>query len=140
LEKGRSADDLIPLDPESGVHLLAAGPRSPRPLDVLSSERFATAIERWRTSFDFILVDVPPLLATSDALVLVPNIDYCVFVVRWRKTAWEAINQGLRLLTEAKARIAGVAVSQVDPRYFAANGFPSAIYSRYFRSANAREA
>ena len=132
-------DRLIQMDPHSGVHLLAAGPHHPRPLDILCSKQLARTIEGWRNSFDFILIDVPPLLATSDALVVVPIVDYCVFVVRWGKTGWETINHGLRLLTEVGARIAGVAVSRVDPRQFAPSGFPSAIYSRY-TGAGSREA
>jgi capsular exopolysaccharide synthesis family protein len=126
-------DALIQVDPHSGVHLLTAGPPHPRPLDILCSRELATAIERWRESFDFILIDVPPVLATPDALALVPVVDYCVFIVRWGKTDWETMDHGLRLLTEAGARIAGVAVSRVDAKQFSASGFPSAIYGGYGR-------
>ncbi len=129
-------DRLIQIDPHSGVHLLAAGPHNPRPLDILCSKQLARAIEGWRNSFDFILIDVPPVLATSDALVLVPIVDYCVFIARWGKTGWETINHGLRLLTEAGAGIAGVVVSRVDSRQFAPSGFSSDIYGPYARSGS----
>jgi capsular exopolysaccharide synthesis family protein len=116
LDEETSLDSLIQVDPISGVSLLAAGPHHPRPLDILCSGRLRTAIEGWRKSFDFILIDAPPVLAVPDAQVLVPLSDYCVFVVRWGKTGWEPINRGLRLLTEAGARIAGMAVSRVDAK------------------------
>jgi capsular exopolysaccharide synthesis family protein len=137
-------DSLIQIDSRSGVSLLTAGSHHPRPLDVLTSARFHEAISKWRNSFDFILIDAPPVLGLADARVLVPSADYCVFVVRWGKTGWEAINHGLRLLTEAGAKIAGVAVSRINSKEFAAEGFPGAeFYSRFYREherMGAREA
>jgi capsular exopolysaccharide synthesis family protein len=127
-------DSLIQVDPGSGVSLLAAGPPHPRPLEVLGSLCLRKAIEDWRKSFDFILIDAPPVLPIADARILVPAVDYCVFVARWRKTGWETAVQGLRLLTESGARIAGMAVSRVDVGQFATYGFPeSGIYGRSYR-------
>lgn len=132
-------DSLIQVDVRSGVCLLAAGPYDARPLDVLSAPQLHQAIAHWRSLFDVILIDAPPVLGMADARVLVPMADYCVFVVRWGKTGWEAINHGLRVLTEAGAKIAGVAVSRVNAKQFIAQGrrgaeFYNGFYGREMRN------
>ena len=131
---GTSINSLVQVD-TSGVHLLAAGPYHPRPLDILCSENLRAAIEEWRGSFDFILIDAPPVLATPDAQILVPLSDYCVFIVRWGKTGWEAINQGLQRLGDAGARLAGIAVSHVDGKQYSPGGYPAEIYARNVEEA-----
>jgi capsular exopolysaccharide synthesis family protein len=111
-----SLNQLVQIDPDSGVHLLPAGAHNARPIDVLTSAELTNAINTWRSSFDYILIDAPPVLVTPDAMALIPVTDYCVVVARWGKTAWEAIGHALLMLTDAGAKIAGLAVSQVDTR------------------------
>jgi capsular exopolysaccharide synthesis family protein len=140
LEPEVELDSYVQVDPNTGVALLSAGPHHPRPLEVLGSQRFRMALTGWRKSFDFILIDAPPVLPIADARILVPLSDYCVFVVRWGSTSWEALNQGLRLLIESGARIAGVTVSRVDVKQFATYGFADSSaygrsYRKYIRSA-----
>jgi len=126
-----SLDQFVQVDAHSGVHLLTAGPRNAHPVDILTSKQLANAIDAWRNSFDYILIDAPPVLATPDAVAMVPIVDYCVLVVRWGKTAWETIRNALRMLADADAKIAGIAVSRIDRKRFAANGFPSGRYGQY---------
>jgi capsular exopolysaccharide synthesis family protein len=116
-------DGLIQCDPVSGVFLLPAGRSSCRPIDVLSSARLRAAIKNWRHSFDLILIDGPPVLSVPDTRLLVPYIDYCVFVARWGKTGWESVNQALLLMIEAGARIAGITVSRVNVKEMERYGF-----------------
>jgi capsular exopolysaccharide synthesis family protein len=107
-------DAAIQVDSRTGVSLLAAGPYDPRSQNILRSPRLYEAIEAWRRSFDYILIDTPPVLPISDARILVPMVDRCVLVVRWGKTRWASVTHALRQLAEAGAEIAGVIVSQVD--------------------------
>jgi len=134
LDADTELNSLIQVDPRSGVSLLAAGSHHARPFDVLSAPRVHSAIAHWRNSFDIILIDAPPVLGMADARVLVPAADYCVFLVRWGKTSWDVISQGLRVLIEAGAKIAGVAVSRVNAKQSIAHGYAGAeAYSQLHR-------
>lgn len=125
---------LIQFDPYSGVAVLPAGSDHPRPMEVLGSPHLRQAIEAWRESFDYILIDAPPVLPIADPRMLVPLVDYCVFIARWGKTGWEVVNHGIRLLTDSGARIAGIAVSRVNVRQLSTYGFAdSGMYGRYSR-------
>jgi Mrp family chromosome partitioning ATPase len=72
--------------------------------------------DRWRTQYDVILIDSPPILAVGDAQILAQMADYSVVVARWGSTSWSALNQASRLLWESGAQIAGVTVSRANVR------------------------
>ena len=127
--------DLIQHDPVTGVHLLAAGEYHKRPLQVLGSSRLRSMIETWRTEYDVILIDSPPILAVGDARILAQLADYSVVVARWGKTSWCALNHALRLLADGGARIAGVTVSRVNIKQFATYDYADAgIYGSAYGS------
>jgi polysaccharide biosynthesis transport protein len=134
LDPSHDLGDSIYVDPKTGIEVLAAGPRHPAPQNVLRSPRLREAIETWRTLYDFILVDSPPVLPIADARILVPMTDYCVFVTQWRKTRWSAALHAITLLRESGARLAGIVVSKVDVKQLATYGFAdSAAYGRSYR-------
>jgi capsular exopolysaccharide synthesis family protein len=62
--------------------VLTAGPRPPYPAELLSSERMTTLLADWRTHFDFILIDTPPILSVTDAVLLSAKADIVLLVVR----------------------------------------------------------
>jgi Mrp family chromosome partitioning ATPase len=92
-------------------------------------------IETWRTEYDVILIDSPPILAVGDARILAQLADYSVVVARWGKTSWRALNHALRLLADGGARIAGVTVSRVNIKQFATYDYADAgIYGSAYGS------
>ncbi|MBS0219211.1 MAG: polysaccharide biosynthesis tyrosine autokinase [Proteobacteria bacterium] len=123
LDPARDPSESIHVDLKSGISVVTAGPRHPAPQNVLRSQRLAEVIETWRASYDFILVDSPPVLPISDARILVPLTDYCIFITRWRKTRWTAAFHALALLREAGARLAGIVVTKVDVKQLATYEF-----------------
>ena len=60
--------------------------------------------------YELIIIDSPPVLVVSDALVLAQLVDKTVYVVRWAETQREAVAHGIRQFSGAS--LAGVALSQ----------------------------
>jgi capsular exopolysaccharide synthesis family protein len=118
--------NLIQHDAVTGVDLLAAGEFHHGALPVLGSARLRNMIESWRTEYDVILLDAPPVLAVGDARLLAQVADYTVIVARWGKTRWNALNHAIRLLTEGGARVAGVVVSRVNVKQLATYDYADA--------------
>jgi Mrp family chromosome partitioning ATPase len=87
-----------------GFHLLSGG-ASPMPaterLEVL---RFRRLVEAARTSFDFVLVDCPPLEKAADAAVIQGALDGFLLVVRARHASRQAIRAALARLEPAAVR------------------------------------
>jgi len=129
--------EVIEADLRSGLRVIPAGPSVPHPTDLLGSQEMRNLLRRLEGVFDFIILDAPPLLAVSDALVLVRSVDKTIFMVRWAKTDRSTVNAGLKQLVEAGANIGGLILSLVDVRksvqYESGRGGRSSYHERYDR-------
>src|SRR5690606_3663377 len=95
---------------------ITAGSYAPNPPDLLGSPKMRELLRKLSDVFDLVILDAPPLLAVSDALVLVRHVDRTAFVVRWIKTGRQNLLTGLRQAIEAGASVAGLILTQVDTR------------------------
>ncbi len=120
---GVSTLDLVTV-PHPAIPNLAAiptGPLPPNPADLLSSHRLADAIAELRTKFKFIVIDSPPIMAATDAVILSVQADGVVLVVRSGETPKEAFTRTRDLLVSVKSRLLGVVLNAVDasaPDYY----------------------
>src|SRR5882724_7744231 len=120
---GVSTLDLVTV-PHPAIPNLAAiptGPLPPNPADLLSSHKFADAITELRTKFKFIVIDSPPVMAATDAVIVSVQTDGVLLVVRSGETPKEAFTRTRDLLNSVKCRILGVVLNAVDsnaPDYY----------------------
>jgi capsular exopolysaccharide synthesis family protein len=120
---GVSSLDLVTV-PHPSIPNLAAiptGPLPPNPADLLSSHKLADAIAELRTKFKFIVIDSPPIMAATDAVILSVQADGVLLVVRSGETPKEAFTRTRDLLISVKCRILGVVLNAVDssaPDYY----------------------
>ena len=75
----------------SGLRVLAGGGRISAPAELLGGDRMAKLLEVTRRSFDYVVVDCPPLVPMADALGLQNFLDGALFVVRARHTFQDTI-------------------------------------------------
>ena len=96
-----------------GVTILPVGAQPAAAADVLGSSKFRHAVETAQAMFDFVVIDAPPLGSTIDARVLATYAEMAIFVVRWKETDRNVVEQNLDFLTGAGRR-AGVVLNLVD--------------------------
>src|SRR5713101_6484527 len=126
---GVSSLDLVTVSHPTIPNLVAipTGPLPPNPADLLSSHKLADAIAELRTKFRFIVIDSPPVMAATDAVILSVQADGVLLVVRSGETPKEAFTRTRELLSSVKCRILGVVLNAVD------SGAPDYYYSyRYY--------
>ncbi|HKM67491.1 MAG TPA: polysaccharide biosynthesis tyrosine autokinase [Candidatus Acidoferrum sp.] len=120
---GVSSLDLVTV-PHPAIPNLAAiptGPLPPNPADLLSSHRLTDAIAELRTKYKFIVIDSPPIMAATDAVILSVQADGVLLVVRSGETPKEAFTRTRDLLISVKSHILGVVLNAVDasaPDYY----------------------
>jgi polysaccharide biosynthesis transport protein len=126
---GVSSLDLV-IVPHPDIPNLAAiptGPLPPNPADLLSSHKLAEAIAELRTKFKFVVIDSPPVMAATDAVIVSVQTDGVLLVVRSGETPKEAFTRTRDLLVSVKCHILGVVLNAVD------SGAPDYYYSyRYY--------
>jgi succinoglycan biosynthesis transport protein ExoP len=115
---GVSSLDLVtvphPVIPNLCV--LPTGPIPPNPADLLSSSRMQQGINELRSEYKFIVVDSPPVMAATDAVIVSVLVDGVLLVVRSGETPKEAFTRTRDLLTGVKCRMLGVLLNAVDSK------------------------
>lgn len=112
---------IIPHPTITNLEALTTGPVPPSPADLLSSHRMREAITELRRRYKFIVIDSPPIMAATDAVILSSLTDGVLLVVRSGETPKEAFTRTRDLLAAVKSRLLGVVLNAVDssaPDYY----------------------
>ncbi|MGH9554411.1 MAG: GumC family protein [Terriglobales bacterium] len=124
-----SGDSLIVPAPQvPNLFVLPAGPPPPQPAELLGSLLMQNYLAQWRKQFDHIVVDTPPTVSVTDAVLLSVQADAVILVIRSGQTTKEALRRARDLLLQVNARVMGVVVNAVDLRG------PGSYYYYYYGS------
>jgi len=123
LTGGATLDDVLVEKNLSGLVVLPAGVPSPNSLNLLESEKMLELLDELNKRFDYIVIDSPPVLATTDARVLCQLTDATIAVVHWGKTRRAVVRNTLGQLRGARARLAGSFLSMVNVKKHAQYGY-----------------
>lgn len=117
-----SLDEIVYPHPMiNNLATVITGPVPPSPADLLSSHRMRDAISELRRRFKFVVIDSPPIMAATDAVIVSSLTDGVLLVVRSGDTPKEAFTRTRDLLGAVKSRILGVVLNAVDssaPDYY----------------------
>ena len=103
------------------LDVLPAGTPPPNPAELLASVNMRNVLEELRGHYDHIVVDTPPTLSVTDAVVLSPRADAIVLVIRSGQTTKQALRRSRDILTQVNAKVSGVLLNAVDlssPDYY----------------------
>ncbi|HLM82201.1 MAG TPA: CpsD/CapB family tyrosine-protein kinase, partial [Terriglobales bacterium] len=107
-----------------GLHVVTAGHMPPYPSEMLASEAMPQLVERWRKQFRYIVIDTPPVLAVTDAVVCARVADVVVLIVRSGQSRRQSLIRTRDVLRRVRANIVGVIVNDLS--------FDSVEYSQYY--------
>ena len=93
--------------------MIPAGSKSLNPPDVLGSERMKALISHLRETFDYVVLDTPPVGPVVDSVIVANLADKTIFVVQWASTPRELIETSIQQLSTHK-RVAGVVFNSVN--------------------------
>lgn len=108
LASAEQPKDVVQQTFVENLEVLTAGPTPPNPAELLNSKRMAALIDWMRNNYDVIVLDVPPIMAVSDAQVLLPLIDGAVIVTMMGKTMKTSIKRTVEMLRLSETKILGV--------------------------------
>ncbi|MBI3596540.1 MAG: polysaccharide biosynthesis tyrosine autokinase [Nitrospirae bacterium] len=111
------------------LSVLTSGPIPPNPADLLGSQRMRELIGELGRKFDRIIIDSPPLVPVTDATLLATLCDGVVLVVKGSQTTKHHAMDGRKRLDEAKAKLLGVVLNDVDLRKDGYHYYP---YYQYY--------
>ena len=112
---------------ENNLFVITAGRVPPNPSELLASERMFQLIANLASGpFDWVIIDTPPVLAVTDAVILAPSMSGLVFVIGAEMTRRAHAERAVQTLQHAQTNIIGAVLNRVDlnrNKYY---------YSRYY--------
>jgi capsular exopolysaccharide synthesis family protein len=100
-------EDVIQQWGDNGLFLLASGSTPPNPSELLGSPRMAEVVEALKGKFDKIVIDTPPVLPVTDAVVASALAEAVVFVIRHGRTTRVQVATAARALANVNAHVVG---------------------------------
>jgi len=103
------------------LFILPAGSPPPNPAELLASTQMKDVLDQLRGQYDHIVIDTPPTLSVTDAVVVSPRVDAVVLVIRSGQTTKQALRRSRDILMQVNAHVTGVVLNAVDlnsPDYY----------------------
>jgi capsular exopolysaccharide synthesis family protein len=131
LENAITRSPLLP-----SLFVLPAGPPPTNPAELMASNEMKQVLADVKEKFDHIVIDTPPALSVTDAVVLSPSMDAVILVIRSGQTTKQALRRARDLLMQVNARVTGVLLNAVDlrsPEYYYYYEYRGKYGARYYR-------
>lgn len=116
MQQAISASPILP-----NLWILPAGTPPPNPAELLASSNMKDLVDGLRDQYDHIVIDTPPTLSVTDAVVLSSRADATILVIRSGQTTKQALRRARDILMQVNAHVAGVLLNAVDltsPDYY----------------------
>jgi capsular exopolysaccharide synthesis family protein len=113
------------------MDILPSGPVPPFPTEMLGSETMQKLMEKLGKNYTHIVIDSPPVLSVTDAVVLGNMVDAVVLVIRHGKEGKNVMRRARDLLSRSGAPVAGLVLNAVDvksPDYYGYYGYSGYSY------------
>jgi polysaccharide biosynthesis transport protein len=119
--------DVIQRTVDPNLLAITAGHPPPNPSELLASERMKTLLTNLSHGpFDWIIIDTPPVLAVTDAVILAPLVAGVTFVIGAEMTRRRLAERAIETVVQTQPKFTAVVLNKVD---FARNRY---YYSRYY--------
>ena len=119
--------DAVQRTSEPNLFVITAGRTPPNPSELLSAERMKAFLQNLQSGpFDWVILDTPPVLAVTDAVILASAVSGVVFVIGSEMTRRVHAERALETLRTSRPNVVGAVLNRVD---FDANRY---YYSRYY--------
>lgn len=95
------------------LHVLPSGPIPPNPAELLGSQRFKELLATLKEHFDWVIIDSPPVMAVTDAVLVGHRTNGVVFVIGSEMTNRNAALSALEQLDGVSAKLMGGILNRV---------------------------
>lgn len=117
----------IPND-QNAFGVVTAGRNPPNPIELLSSEKMSKLLSRLRGSFDYVILDLPPVGEVSDALAIAKETDGMLLVVRQNYCNRPMLAETVRQFEFVDAKVLGVIFNAASEH---SGGYGKKYYKKY---------
>jgi tyrosine-protein kinase Etk/Wzc len=114
-----SIDDVIGATDDQTLHILTAGELDCSPHRLVGSNAFGLLVEKFRQTYDYIVIDTPPILAASESLLIASAADAAIVCVRRDFSRVDQVVEAYSRLQSAGVNTAGAVLNGVPMQTYA---------------------
>jgi succinoglycan biosynthesis transport protein ExoP len=109
--------ELVRKRERSGLDVLpcALSVRIPNAADLIGSPEMEKLLDAARASYDFILIEAPPIMSVVDVRMIERFVDRFVFAVQWGRTSRRLVQEALSEVAVIRDRLLCVVLNKADP-------------------------
>jgi succinoglycan biosynthesis transport protein ExoP len=118
INDNRPIEETVWRDPRTNLVLLPAVRRAPlrHTSEILSAESMRKLFDRLRSTYDYIIVDLPPLTPVVDVRATTPLIDCFILIVEWGRTKIDVVQHALHKAPNVYECLIGTVLNKTDIR------------------------
>ena len=128
ISMGTAVDDAVQATAIEGLDALTAGVIPPNPSELLGSEQMKNLLQRAKEQYDYVLIDTPPVMPVTDALIVSRFVDGMILVIASAEVKVEMARDVKNQLVNAGANILGVVLNKVRSEH---HGYGYGYYYYY---------
>lgn len=114
------------------LFVLPSGFVPPNPSELVGSERTRFLLDALKESFDFIIIDTPPVMPATDALLTAPRTDGTILVIRSGHTERKIIQEVVSQFEKANQPIIGTVLNRVNMKTEGYYRYYKKYYASYY--------
>lgn len=108
--------DVITSSELDNLDVVTSGPMPPNPAELLGSQLMRDLLDEAKASYDRVVLDGPPCLLVSDALIIATRVDAAVMVARAVQGTKGTLKRAREQLQRSGARVIGAVLNGVEAR------------------------
>lgn len=130
-------EDIVYATQHSDMFIAFAGPYPPNPVELIGSKRFEEMLGYYRTIYDYIIIDTPPMGLVIDAAVIAAQCDGVVINVAAHHVGQRTLRDVKAQLTKSGCHIIGAILNMADSAhsnyksYILGSGYYNRNYQKY---------
>lgn len=128
ISMGTALSDAVQKTSIKGLYALTEGVIPPNPSELLGSEQMKNVLQRAKEQYDYVLIDTPPVMPVTDALIVGRFVDGMILVIASAEVKVEMARDVKNQLVNAGANILGVVLNKVRSEH---HGYGYGYYYYY---------
>lgn len=118
-----SFEEVVCREVFPNLDILVSGPVPPNPSELLGSAGMKTILKHVEIAYDYVFIDMPPILAVTDASVLASQVEGIILVVKSGIVSPKEVKTAKRILQQGGANLLGVILNAVPNRQYGGYGY-----------------
>ena len=131
---GADIDQVIKGTDVPNLYVLPCGPIPPNPAEICHSSQFAELLDQLAEHYDRVLLDSPPAMVVTDAVVLSTLVEGNLVVARTNQTSRTSLRETVRQLRDVNGRLLGCVLNDVDLEHTGHSQYSRRRYGYSFKT------